>query len=294
MHRGWYHLLNMAADHSSDTRATIIKADGTIEPFDGSKLEASLQRAGAGLHTSERIRRTIEASIGNHAGTHEIYRRAFQMLRQDTRSAAARYSLRRALFELGPSGHPFEDFVAQLFEKEGWKVEWRKLIQGKCVTHEVDVYATRNGEFLAAELKYHNDPSYKTDMKVALYVKARFDDIWQCDPKSQSCPIDHGMLVTNTKFTSQVVQYARCAGLELLGWDYPVQGNLYDRIVENGLYPVTALTLLKKAEKRLLIEQGIVTCEQVRNNRDALRALSITPDRIGAILAETNTLCGSQ
>jgi hypothetical protein len=280
----------MTPAHSS---STITKVDGTIEAFNGEKLETSLQRAGAGRYAAERIRQTIESSIGSGAGTHEIYKRAFAMLRQDTRAAAARYSLRRALFELGPTGHPFEDFIAQLFEKEGWKVEWRKIIPGKCVSHEVDVYATRGGEYLAAELKYHNDPSYKTDVKVALYVKARFDDIWQCDPGTQSCPVDHGMLITNTKFTSQAIQYATCSGLELLGWSYPYEGNLYDRIVANGLYPITALTLLKKAEKRLLINKGIVTCDQVRQHRELLRELSIPADRIGAIVAETNALCGA-
>jgi hypothetical protein len=213
------------------------------------------------------------------------------MLRQSTRAAAARYSLRRALFDFGPSGHPFEDFVAQLFKKEGWSVEDRKMIQGKCVPHEVDVYATRNGEYLAAELKYHNDPGYKTDLKVALYVKARFDDIWQCDPSQQTCPIDHGFLITNTKVTTQAIQYATCSGMQLLGWSYPYEGNLYDRIVASGLYPITALTLIRKTEKRLLINQGIVTCEQVSEHREVLRTFNITPDRIGAILAETQTLC---
>jgi hypothetical protein len=282
-----------ATSSRASTEQIIVKADGTTEPFDGKKLEMSLQRAGAGEHTAERIRQTIEASLGKRAGTHEIYKRAFQMLRQDTRVAAARYSLRRALFELGPTGHPFEDFVAQMFEKEGWKVEWRKLIPGKCVTHEVDVYATRNGEFLAAELKYHNDPGYKTDLKIALYVKARFDDIWQCDPKTQVCPVDHGFLITNTKFTSQAIQYAKCSGMQLLGWDYPEVGNLYDRMVATGLYPITSLSLLKKAEKRLLIDKGIITCEQLREHREALRSLSITPERIGGIIAEATSLCGS-
>jgi hypothetical protein len=278
---------------TSSSKPLITKADGTTEAFDGTKLENSLQRAGAGEFAAQRIRKTIEASLGNRAGTHEIYKRAFQMLRQDTRAAAARYSLRRALFELGPTGHPFEDFVAQMFAKEGWKVEWRKTIPGKCVSHEVDVYATRNGEYLAAELKYHNDPSYKTDVKIALYVKARFDDIWQCDPNTQTCPVDHGFLITNTKFTSQAIQYAKCAGMQLLGWDYPEEGNLYDRMVATGLYPITSLTLLKKAEKRLLIDKGIITCDQLRQHREALRGLSIPPDRIGAILSEATTLCGS-
>ena len=269
----------------------IIKADGTIEPFDGTKLEASLRKAGASEKTAERIRHTIESTIAPAAESNEVYRRAFQMLRREARPAAARYSLRRALFEFGPSGHPFEDFVAEIFKKEGWLVEGRQIIPGKCVPHEVDVYATRGTERIAAELKYHNDPGYKTDVKIALYVKARFDDIWQCDPATQVCPVDRGFLITNTKFTSHAVQYAKCSGLGLLGWSYPAQGNLYDRIVASGVYPVTALTTLKKAEKRLLIDQGTVTCEQVAERRDSLRELGITPERIGTILAEARTLC---
>lgn len=268
----------------------IIKADGTIEPFDGTKLEASLRKSGATEKTAERIRLTIESTIAPAAASNEIYRRAFQMLRREARPAAARYSLRRALFEFGPSGHPFEDFVAEIFKKEWWMVEGRQVIPGKCVPHEVDVYATRGQERIAAELKYHNDPGYKTDVKVALYVKARFDDIWQCDPKSQTCPVDRGFLITNTKFTSHAVQYAKCSGLGLLGWSYPHSGNLYDRVVASGVYPITALTTLKKAEKRILIDQGIVTCEQVVERRESLRELGIPVDRIGTIVAEARTL----
>ncbi len=169
-------------------------------------------------------------------------------------------------------------------------MEWRRLIQGKCVTHEVDVYAKRGTETLAAELKYHNDPFYKTDIKVALYVKARFDDIWKCDPKAQTCPVDHGMLVTNTKFTSQAVQYAECSGLELLGWSYPEKGNLYDRIIDAGIYPITTLTTLKKAEKNLLINKGIVTTAMLQENRQALRAIGVPLERIGDILSEAVNL----
>jgi hypothetical protein len=155
----------------------------------------------------------------------------------------------------------------------------------------VDVYATRGNETLAAELKYHNDPGYKTDIKIALYVKARFDDIWQCDPRSrEDCPIDHGFLITNTKFTTQAVEYATCAGLGLLGWSYPNEGSLYDRIVASGLYPITALTSIRKAEKRLLIDRNIVTTDLLREHRSLLREISIPPERIGAIVAEAETL----
>jgi hypothetical protein len=153
----------------------------------------------------------------------------------------------------------------------------------------VDVYASRGGECLAAELKYHNDPGYKTDIKVALYVKARLDDIWAA-AKKDTPHVDHGYLITNTKFTTQAVEYATCAGFNLLGWSYPHGSSLYDRILASGLYPVTALTQLKKSEKRLLIDQGVVTTNLIREHRDKLREISIPPERIGGIVAEIETL----
>ena len=274
--------------------ASIVKADGTVERFDPEKLMLSLKRSGAGSHTAERIAETITSSVGFEVSSSEIYTKAFAMLRREARPAAARYALRRALLEFGPSGHPFEDFVAELFIAEGWQVERRKIIKGKCVEHETDMYATRNGpngvETIAAELKYHNDAFYKTDLKTALYVKARFDDIWNCDPKTQSCPIDRGMLITNTKFTSQAVAYAMCSGVELLGWSFPETATLYDRIVAAGIYPVSTLTSLKHSEKKLLINKGIVTSAMIPGNRDALRAAGIPAERIGAILSETQSL----
>jgi hypothetical protein len=65
---------------------------------------------------------------------------------------------------------------------------------------------------------------------------------------------------------------------------------LYDRIVAAGLYPVTTLTTLKQSEKKLLINQGVVTSAMIPNRRDALRAIGIPSERIGAILSETQTL----
>lgn len=268
----------------------IVKTDGSIERWDGTKLVRSLRRAGASESTAERIRQTIEATMGPSEESTQIYRRAFMMLRRDGRAAAARYSLRRALFEFGPTGHPFEDFVSELFKTEGWNVLPRQLIQGKCVTHEVDVYAERNGEYLAAELKYHNNPGFKTDVKIALYVKARMDDIWANAENGGGVRVDHGYLITNTKFTRQAIDYAKCSNMNLIGWNYPHNGNLYDRIVASGLYPITALTSLRKSEKRILIDKNISTTELVRKHRELLREIGITPERIGKIIAEIDLL----
>jgi len=270
----------------------IIKADGSREVFDPSRLVASLRRAGAGEHTAEHIVNAITNTLVPGVTSKEIYARAFALLRKEARPVAARYALRRALLELGPTGHPFEDFISHLLRAEGWDVETRKMIQGKCVAHEVDFYASHPGDnsFLAAELKYHNDPGYKTDLKVALYVKSRFDDIFDCDSSVRDCPIDRGLLVTNTKFTSEAIAYAECAGVELLGWSYPVNDSLFIRMSRAKVYPITAVTGLSQAEKRLLIESGVIAVDEIMKDRRLLDRLHLSSERVGEVLAEVDGL----
>ncbi|MDP2594053.1 MAG: hypothetical protein Q8P36_01820 [bacterium] len=270
----------------------IIKADHSVEQFDPARLIASLERAGAGPHTAERIAERISANLISGTHSKDVYSRAFALLRKEGRPVAARYALRRALFELGPSGHPFEDFISHIFAAEGWKVETRKIIKGACVSHEVDFYASHpeQNTYLAAELKYHNDPGYKTDLKVALYVKSRFDDIFQCDPAVRACPIDRGLLVTNTKFTSEAIAYAECAGVELLGWHYPEQDNLFLRMSRLRVYPITTLTGLTPSEKRLLVNQRIVAVDMLLSNHHALDVLRLSSERSGELIAEAREL----
>lgn len=274
------------------TLPIIVKADGSTETFDPARLVESLRRAGAGEHAARRITEAITSTIAPSTSSKEIYTRAFALLRKEARPVAARYALRRALLDLGPTGHPFEDFISHLFRAEGWQVETRKIIKGKCVSHEVDFYASHPEEntFIAAELKYHNDPGYKTDLKVALYVKSRFDDIFNCDPAVRACPIDRGLLVTNTKFTSEAIAYAECAGVELLGWGYPVHDSLFTRMSRAKVYPVTTLVELSRSEKKLLIDQGTVAVDEIVRDRRLLDPLRLPPARVGEIISEAEGL----
>jgi hypothetical protein len=270
------------------TQSIIVKADGKQEVFDPERLAVSLERSGAQPYTAERIAQTITDSIAPGTSSKEVYTKAFSLLRREARPVAARYALRRALLELGPTGHPFEDFVSHLYRAEGWEVETRKIMQGKCVFHEVDFYASHpaQNEFLAAELKYHNDPGYKTDLKVALYVKSRFDDIFSCDPTQRSCPISRGILITNTKFTSEAIAYAECAKVELLGWGYPLKENLFTRMSRAKVYPITTLTSLSRTAKRMLIEKGTIAVDEIVRERHRLDLLRLRSEEVGSILAE--------
>ncbi len=259
----------------------IVKADGTSEEYKSEKLVSSLKRAGASNDVAVAISHDIEKELWSGISTQEIYSRAFSRLREHRHAVAARYSLKRAVLGFGPSGFPFETYIAELYRKEGYEAKVDQIVQGKCVDHEVDVVIHKGDKTIFAEAKFHNAAGFKTDLKVVLYVKARIDDIGR----------GSGLVVTNTKFTSKAVQYSECAGLELLSWDYPQDKTLHDRIDAAKLYPVTALTTLTNREKMALLSGRTVLCNALPGNDRALAQAGITGARADIVLEEVGALC---
>ncbi len=266
----------------------IVKGDGTRELFNLLKLTDSLVRAGIDKELSQRVSESIAGTVHDGMSTTEIFRTAHKMLRKEERVLAARYSMRRAILDLGPTGFPFEDYVSELMRAQGYAVKTRQVLEGKCVPHEVDVVLEKDGNRFGAELKFHNQPGYKTDVKIALYVKARFDDI---AANTKGKQLNGGWLVTNTKFTEHAITYSSCAGLTLLGWDYPEKGNLADMIRSTGVYPITVLTTLTAAEKNRLLAEQKPLCSTVLTNPHSLERAGVPPRRIANVVAESTALC---
>ena len=259
----------------------ITKADGTTEEFEPQKLVTSLKRAGAKNQVAEQVGRDIEQELWSGISTQEIYSRAFARLRETRHAVAARYSLKRAVLDFGPSGFPFEDYIGELFRAEGKEARVREIIKGRCVEHEVDVVLGGPGEKVFVEAKFHNAAGFKTDLKVVLYVQARIDDIGG----------GRGMVVTNTKFTDRAIEYSSCKGLELLGWDYPQGKTLHDRIETARLYPVTALTSLSHTEKVALLSQRVVLCKTLTDRGDILKHAGVSGGKADMVLEEIGALC---
>jgi hypothetical protein len=266
----------------------VSKSDGTHEPFDPKKLYASLSHAGAAADIAQSIVTDIEHDLYEGIPTHEIYAKAFARLRDHKHHVAARYSLKRAVLEFGPSGFPFEAYLAELFRAEGCTdVIIDQIVQGACVEHEVDVIYTKDGHRFYVEAKFHNALGFKTDLKTVLYVKARIDDIAAAKKDEQV----RGLVATNTKFTSVAIQYATCQQLELLSWDYPLSGNLHDRIEKAKLYPITALTSLSHREKTSLLANKKVLCGDLSADTRALAEAGIHGAHADSVLAEAGALC---
>lgn len=269
----------------------VTKADGSLEFFKLEKLRRSLRRSGASVGEIQAVVETVTAELYDGIHTQEIYRRAFALLRQSERGAAARYSLRRALFALGPSGFPFEQFLGKLFEADGYHTRTGIIMNGKCAPHEIDIAAYSDTHSFIGEAKFHARPGIKSDLQVALYSYARFLDLEGHKICTEDfCGVSEFWLITNTKFTTTAEKYAQCVGLKLLSWDYPRNNNLHDRIQRAGIYPITVLSGLTSAQTATLIERGIILCSDLITQQHVLRYLHLPQAKTDALLAEATAL----
>lgn len=272
------------------------KEDGTKEEFQTNKLKFSLMQSGANEHVADSVVKSIIHQITTHEllepTASDIYKKAFHELKERSRPAAVRYSLRRSLMEFGPTGFPFEVYVAELFKAKGFDAITDQMVFGSCVPHEVDVIAWDIEKLLMAEIKYHNEPAGKTDLKVALYVKARYDDIRNniYEYGGAKRKLDEGWLITNTKFTETAIKYGECNDIKMMGWNYPTFGNLHDMIEETKLHPVTCLTTLTPSEKQLLISNKIVLCKTVYASKHILKDLGFDESKIFKIMEEISDI----
>lgn len=268
----------------------VTKSDGTTEPFDEQKLINSLRRSGASNESIEHVTDEIEKVMKEGMTTADIYIRAFNLLRTHHHPTAIKYSIRRALFELGPDGFPFEKFVARIFQLWGYETLTDQILTGACVEHELDVVAWKGNDLALVEAKFHHELGLRSDLKVALYVKARFDDLantvfdYGGKPRKLS---PHGRwLITNTKFTDAAIKYSVCSKTRLVGWNYPAKENLHQIIEQNGLHPITCISALSHQEKMNLIGQGILTCIDVIGKPEMLTKVGIKPDIAEKVLTE--------
>jgi hypothetical protein len=276
-----------------DREIYVVKADGTKELFDVTKLENSLKRAGATNKVVSDILSSVRERLVDDMSTHDIYHDAFSLLKKEEKPIALRYSLKRAIMELGPSGFPFEKYVAEIFKAMGYEALTGQIVKGFCVEHEIDVVAWNEKKLIMVEAKFHNTLGVKSDVKVALYVKARFDDLRQMTFNfgGKERELTEGWLVTNTKFTSTAIEYGSCqGGIVMIGWNYPPYGNLHDMILEAKLHPITCLVTLSGHQKKELLSQGIVLCKTLSEKPEILSSINTSKEDISIVLKEISEL----
>lgn len=273
----------------------VIKASGEREVFDLSKLKNSLRNAGAQPGAIRSVINDLEKEgyFIDGMSTKKIYRKAYHLLKQQSTRVAGRYKLKEALLELGPSGYPFEILISELFRKLGYKTLVGQVIQGECVSHEIDVIADKDHELLMMECKFHNRQNHRSNVTIPLYVRSRFLDVkssWVKQPDLKHKQFS-GWVITNTRFTTDATEYSSCIGLKLLSWNYPKNNGLKDLIGRTGLHPVTCLSVIDKSEKQILLKNDIVLAKQICEDVQALINLGFNIKQTERIHKEATEIC---
>lgn len=274
----------------------VLKSNGVLELFDEQKLIHSLQKSGASdeaIHSTVSI---VKSKLKPGISTGELYALAYKTLNNQKKNnpSAIRYALKKSVMSLGPTGFPFERFIARIFQELGYTCEIGIMVQGKCIEHEIDIFAYNETEAICIEAKFHNEPHLKSDTKVALYVKARFDDLLgqTIHINQKGYVVNKGILITNTTFTDTAHNYVQCVGtFELLSWTKPKNKNLLHFIEDLNLYPVTVVPELNKKEIEFLIAQNILTCFDLKKNPSILDQAHVKPKRKEVILQTLNSIC---
>lgn len=183
--------------------------------------------------------------------------------------------------------------MQKFLKSKGFETQTNLTLNGKCVSHEVDILLKKNEIVSMVECKFHGNQDAKTDVKVPMYILSRYNDLASQEYTlfNKTAKIEKCWIVTNNRFTEDAIQFSRCSNLELLSWNYPSGNSLKNKIDLHHIYPVTALTTLTLSEKDKLLTQNIITARELLAHKEWLNKIGLSQNRIKNVLKETNQLC---
>lgn len=244
----------------------ILKSSGEQEHFSEEKINKFLLNAGVNPDVARDAVGDLEQRINEVHSTSDIHVNVAEFLKKHaTIDNYYNFSLKRAVMSLGPTGHPFEHLISEIFQEQGFRTEVGVVALGKCVTHEIDVVAYQDKLQYFIECKFHNTTGVRTDIQVALYTYARFLDVkFAMEQIHGQDKIYLPWLITNTKVTSEVFDYGDCTDMKITAWYYPEGEGLKDLIVNSCLHPITLLYHLSDRKISELLNRNIVTFSSLK------------------------------
>lgn len=267
----------------------VLKANGQKEAFNEEKVMSSIVRARIPQNLQNQVLTHIRSKVYDGIPTIEIYQSILEFLgKSEHPYSRSRYSLKEAIMLLGPTGYPFEDFIAKILQALGYTTKVRQIMMGKCVSHEIDIIAKKDNRTCMIEAKFHNNIGIRSEVHVALYTQARFQDI-----KDKNM-LDEAWLVTNTKTTTDANTYALCSGLKTISWSFPENGSLRDLIEKAGLHPITILTSLSHSSKIALLNNHVVMCKDIHENPHFLDMIPLSNGEKEKTVAEVAFICQNE
>lgn len=264
----------------------VIKKSGEKELYQPEKVANSLRKIGAEEDLIKTVLITLDEKLPDVVTTKKLYREVFNLLSQNKPHLCTKYNLKNAIYLLGPSGYPFEKFFAKILDHYGYETKTNLFLAGKCLTYEIDILAKKEGNDYLIECKFHQFFRKKEEIKNILYVYARYLDLKENYPRSQA------WLVTNTKFTSEVIKFAECYNIKLTSWNWPKEDNLFTLIEKKKLYPITILTKCQQKVFREFIKVDVILVEDLikKDKRFIQKITNLNEKEVEIMLAEAGNL----
>jgi hypothetical protein len=239
------------------------KADGSLQLFDGEKVVRTCLRMGAERQVAYEVAEKVERRLYDGIPTAVILRMIFQFMRRRKPGVGNLFDLRKGL-SLMSSKPEFEVFVRVVLRRNGFEVSPNQVLKGKCVEHEVDGIARKNGVTYFVEAKHHVRYHAPTGLDESRIARAVLEDVVEGFALGKSSfKIDRAMIVTNTRFSEEAVQYGRCRDILQIGWSSPVNRGLQDLVEGVNVLPLSCVRGLGVDARLKLAESGIVLFEQV-------------------------------
>jgi hypothetical protein len=241
----------------------VTKADGSRQLFDREKVVKTCLRMGANRRIAFEVADKVEARLYDGIPTRKVLQMIFRLLRKHKPTIRHFLDLRKGLSLMG-SKPEFEKFVQILLAHHGFEVSPNQIIRGKCVGHEVDAVARKDGVTFFVEAKHHSNYHTPTGLDESRIARAVLEDVTEGFALGKSnLKIDRAMIVTNTRYSEHARRYGKCRNILQIGWSSPKTLALQGMIEEKKLYPLSCIKGLKSEVKMKLVNSGIVLMKQL-------------------------------
>jgi Holliday junction resolvase-like predicted endonuclease len=241
---------------------SVTKADGSRQLYSKEKIVRTSLRLGANQEEANRIAKQIEAKLYDGIPTRKILQLIFTLMRKPKPAVRHLFDLRRGI-SLMQSKPEFEMFVRAVLKSSGFQVAPNTILRGLCGEHEVDAIAEKDGSRFFVEIKHHANYHSLTGLDESRIARAIVEDVTDGYKRGVTkIKIDGAMIVTNTRYSDHALNYGRCRGIVLVGWDSPEMG-LRELIEKYRLYPLSCLRGVDAQVRLRLVGAGIVLIKQL-------------------------------
>ena len=264
----------------------VTKANGKTEPFTKWKIVRTCLRMGATQETAEAIADEIESRLYNGITTRRILQMIYRRLKKRKPVLKLQTDLRRSL-SLLRSVPDFEQYIQLLLSEHGYDVTSNQIIRGRCVEHEVDAVATKNGKTCIVEVKHHYKYHTPTNLDVSRISRAVFEDLTEGHEVGlNNQKIDYSMIVCNTKLSEHAKRYANCRNIKHISWSSPKNQDLQTMIETKKLYPITILKGLNATTRNKLTSNNIILLKQLteRSIPELRRQTGISKEKLRSMV----------